>query len=79
MLGASALKVLKFMLEGVKATGSEMLILLVGTVVSFVVSLLVIKALMKYVRSHSFASFGFYRIGLGALVLIYFAIKAIFF
>ena len=46
MLGASLLKVLKFMLEGVKATGGEMLILLVGTVVSFVVSLLVIKALM---------------------------------
>jgi len=77
MLGASALKVLKFMLEGVKATGSEMLILLIGTVVSFVVSLLVIKALMEYVRKRSFAAFGYYRIVLGFLVIGYFLIKSL--
>ena len=77
MLGASALKVLKFMLEGVKATGDEMLILLVGTVVSFVVSLLVIKALMEYVRKRSFAAFGYYRIVLGFLVIGYFLIKSL--
>ena len=77
MLGASALKVLKFMLEGVKATGSEMLILLVGTVVSFVVSLLVIKALMDYVRKRSFAAFGYYRIVLGFVVIGYFLVKAL--
>ena len=77
MLGASALKVLKFMLEGVKATGGEMLILLVGTVVSFVVSMLVIKALMDYVRKRSFAAFGYYRIVLGFVVIGYFLIKAL--
>ena len=79
MLGASALKLLKYILDGMIPSGGEIVILLIGCIVSFVVSLLVIKALMKYVRSHSFASFGIYRIGLGALVLIYFAIKAIFF
>ena len=77
MLGASALKVLKFMLEGVKATGGEMLILLVGTAVSFIVSLLVIKALMDYVRKRSFAAFGYYRIVLGFVVIGYFLVKAL--
>lgn len=77
MLGASALKVLKFMLEGVKATGDEMLILLVGTVVSFLVSLLVIKGLMEYVRKHNFGVFGYYRIVLGFLVIGYFLIKSL--
>ena len=77
MLGASLLKVLKFMLEGVKATGDEMLILLIGTVVSFIVSLLVIKALMDYVRKRSFAAFGYYRIVLGFLVIGYFLIKSL--
>ena len=79
MLGASALKLLKYILDGFTASALDIGVLVVGCVVSFVVSLLVIRALMKYVRSHSFASFGIYRIGLGALVLIYFAIKAIFF
>ena len=77
MVGASAIKLLKFLMSGVGATGLEILVLLVGCVVSFVVSLLVIKALMEYVRKHSFASFGYYRIGLGAVVLIYFLVKAI--
>ena len=77
MLGASALKVLKFMLEGVKATGGELMILLVGTVVSFIVSLLVIKALMDYVRKRSFAAFGYYRIVLGFVVIGYFLVKAL--
>ena len=77
MLGASALKVLKFLLEGVKATGDEMVILLVGTVVSFLVSLLVIKGLMEYVRKRSFALFGYYRIILGFIVIGYFLIKSL--
>ena len=68
---------LKVLMSGVGATGLEILVLLVGCVVSFVVSLLVIKALMEYVRKHSFASFGYYRIGLGAVVLIYFLIKGL--
>ena len=51
--------------------------LIVGCVVSFVVSLLVIKGLMEYVRSHSFKVFGIYRIVLGVLVLGYFVIRAL--
>ena len=77
MLGASALKLLKFMLSGVTATGMEIAVLLVGCVVSFVVSVVVIKGLMEYVRKRSFSVFGVYRIILGALVLLYFLIKAI--
>ena len=72
MLGASAIKLLKFMVSGVGITQSEIMILLVGCVVSFIVSLLVIKGLMDYVRRHSFSVFGVYRIILGAVVLGYF-------
>ena len=75
MLGASALKLLKFLLSGATATGTEVGVLLVGCVVSFVVSLLVIRGLMDYVRNHSFKAFGVYRIALGLLVLLYFIIK----
>ena len=74
MLGASAIKGLKFILSGVEATGTEIGVLIVGCVVSFVVSLLVIKGLMEYVRKHSFSAFGVYRIVLGAIVLAYFLI-----
>ena len=74
MLGASAIKGLKFLLSGVEATGTEIGVLVVGCVVSFVVSLLVIKGLMEYVRKHSFSAFGVYRIILGIVVLAYFAI-----
>ena len=77
MLGASALKLLKFMISDIPMNGTAVAVLLVGCVVSFVVSLLVIKGLMEYVRKHSFAVFGIYRIGLGALVLLYFIIKAL--
>ena len=72
MLGASAIKGLKFILSGVSATGTEIGVLVVGCVVSFVVSLLVIKGLMEYVRKHSFSVFGIYRIVLGVVVLAYF-------
>ena len=75
MLGASALKLLKFMISDISMNGTAVAVLLVGCVVSFVVSLLVIKGLMEYVRKHSFAVFGIYRIGLGALVLLYFLIS----
>ena len=74
MLGASAIKGLKFLLSGVSATGTEIGVLVVGCVVSFLVSLLVIKGLMEYVRKHSFSAFGVYRIILGIVVLAYFAI-----
>ena len=72
MLGASALKLLKFLLEDISATGTEIMVLVTGCVVSFIVSLLVIKALMEYVRKHSFSVFGVYRIVLGIVVIGYF-------
>ena len=72
MVGASGLKLVKFLLSGVSVTGLEIGVLLVGCLVSFLVSLLVIKALMDYVRNHSFRVFGIYRIILGVVVLIYF-------
>ena len=74
MLGASAIKGLKFLLSGVTATGTEIGVLIVGCVVSFLVSLLVIRGLMEYVRRHSFSAFGVYRILLGVVVLVYFAL-----
>ena len=75
MLGASAIKELKFLLSGVAATGTEIAVLIVGCIVSFVVSLAVIRGLMEYVRKHSFSAFGVYRIVLGVLVLGYFILK----
>ena len=72
MLGASAIKGLKFILSGVEATGTEIGVLIVGCIVSFLVSMVVIRGLMEYVRKHSFSAFGIYRIVLGAIVLLYF-------
>ena len=69
------LKLLKFLLEDVTATGTEVMVLITGCVVSFLVSLFVIKSLMEYVRKNSFSIFGIYRIILGAVVLLYFFIK----
>ena len=77
MLGASALKLLKFLLAGASATGTEIAVLMVGCIVSFAVSLLVIKGLMEYVRKHIFSLFGVYRIVLGAVVLLYFIITTL--
>lgn len=77
MLGASAIKGLKFIMSGVQATGMEIAVLIVGCIVSFLVSLLVIRGLMEYVRKHSFSAFGVYRIVLGVIVLAYFGLKLI--
>ena len=77
MLGASAIKLLKFLLSGAAFGFDEFVLLIVGTVVSFVVSMFAIKALMNYVRKHSFSAFGWYRIVLGAVVLVYFLAKGI--
>ena len=77
MLGASALKLLKYMLEGMIPSGMEIGVLLVGCIISFLVSLFVIRSLMEYVRKHNFSAFGVYRIVLGALVLLYFAVKSV--
>ena len=74
MLGASLLKVVKLFAEGVTVTALEWGILAVGCVTAFLVSLAAIKFLMDFVKKHSFASFGWYRIVLGALVIGYFLI-----
>ena len=72
MAGASLLKVLKF---GLAFTGTELLILLVGCVTAFVVSVVAIKTFIGYIKKHSFTAFGWYRIILGALVALYFLVK----
>lgn len=71
MLGASLLKIVKF---GFSFTMAEAVILLVGMAVAFVVSVLVIRFLMGYIKKHDFKIFGWYRIVLGAAVLLYFAV-----
>ncbi len=75
MLGASGLKVVKFIISGFTATGIEILLLVIGIIVSFLVSLAVIRFLMDFVKRHSFAPFGVYRIILGAAVISYFLLK----
>lgn len=79
MLGASLLKILKFVLNGSTMTSTEVMVLIVGLITAFVVSLIVIKFLMSFVRRHSFEPFGWYRIALGVIVLGYFVIKNIIF
>ena len=74
MFGASLLKIVKF---GFGFTGTEVLILVIGMVVAFVVSILAIKFLMGYIKKHDFKAFGWYRIVLGALVLVYFIGKTL--
>lgn len=73
MFGLSLLKLLKF---GLVFTGAELATLILGCVVAFVVSLLVIKFLMGYIKKHDFKVFGWYRIVLGLVVLAYFAFAA---
>ncbi len=75
MLGASLLKTAKFLLSGFTATKDELLLLLFGITVSFIVSLAVIRFLMDYVKRHSFRAFGIYRIFLGIIVISYFLFK----
>ncbi len=77
MLGASALKILKFILDGFTASGLEIGLLATGIVVSFLVSVLAIKLLMDFVRKHDFSPFGVYRIVLGVIVLGYFLVKTL--
>ena len=73
MLGASLLKIVKF---GFDFTGAELTVLLVGMVSAFVVSVVVIRFLMGYIKKHDFKVFGWYRIILGAAVLLYFTLAA---
>jgi len=75
MFGASGLKFLKYGIEtGFAFSGAEISVLLIGMIVSFVVSLFAIKFLMGYIKKHDFKGFGYYRIVLGVLVLLYFTI-----
>lgn len=77
MFGASALKLVKFFIEtGVGFSGMEVMILLVGMIVAFVVSVLAIRFLMGYIRKHDFKVFGYYRIVLGVIVIIYAVLTA---
>jgi len=72
MFGASALKLVKF---GLTFTGFELLILAIGMIVAFVVSVLSIKFLMGYIKKNDFKVFGWYRIILGVIVLLYFSVR----
>lgn len=72
MLGASLLECLDFVETGITMSGMETAILLVGILVAFVVSVVVIKFLMGYIKKHDFKVFGWYRIGLGILVILFF-------
>ena len=73
MAGASLLKIVKF---GFDFTGLEVAILLTGVVVSFLVSVFILRFLMGYIKKHDFTAFGWYRIALGIIVLAYFGIMA---
>lgn len=74
MLGASLLKLLKF---GLSFTGSEIIILIIGMLVAFIISILAIKFLMGYIKKHDFKVFGWYRIVLGIIVILYFGIGTV--
>ena len=73
MLGASGLKMIKY---GLNYTGEQVAVMLIGTVTAFIVSVFVIRFLMSYIRKHDFKVFGYYRIVLGILVLLYFGLIA---
>ena len=71
MFGASALKALKFLMEGSGVSSTEIAVLIVGCVVAFFVSLFIIKFLLSYIKKHDFKAFGWYRIALGAILTAY--------
>ncbi|MGO2764090.1 MAG: undecaprenyl-diphosphate phosphatase [Pseudolactococcus laudensis] len=78
MFGASLLKIVKFMFSGVGFSLSQFAILMVASVTAFMVSIVVIKFLMDYIKKHDFTFFGKYRIVLGAILLVYAGISAVF-
>lgn len=77
MFGWGALKTLKMILAGVTMSGTEIGVLIVGIVSAFVVSIISIKFLLKYIKSHDFTAFGIYRIIVGIIVLAYFGVKVL--
>lgn len=74
MAGASLLKIVKYLHEGNNFSGTEVQIMEVGLIVAFLVSIVIIRFLMNYIRRHDFKVFGWYRIAIGALVILYFAL-----
>ena len=74
MVGGSGIKVLQYFADGNTFSTSEIMILLVGMLTAFIVSVIAIKFLMSYIRKHDFKAFGVYRIVLGIAVILYFAI-----
>lgn len=77
MVGASGLKLLKYIKDFGFDLGGEFVYLIVGMAVAFVVSVIAIKFLMSYIKKHDFKAFGVYRIVLGAVVIGYFAVKTL--
>jgi len=77
MFGASFLKIIKFLKDGAGIAGNEIFLLLLGCGVSFAVSIFAIKFLMQYIKNHDFKAFGYYRIVLGVVVLIYFGVSGL--
>lgn len=79
MFGASLLKIVKYVVflakAGLAISGGELIILLVGMAVAFIVSIVVIKFLLDYIKKNDFKVFGWYRIILGVIVLLYFTLR----
>lgn len=75
MLGASVLEILKYFMEYGMFSGTQWITLLVGMVTAYVVSIFAIKFLMDYIRKHDFKVFGYYRIILGVIVILYFVLS----
>ena len=75
MFGASLLKIVKFAMDGVALTGTQIGIMLVAMITAFLVAVAAIKLLMSFIKGHDFKAFGVYRIVLGILVLVYFVVN----
>lgn len=79
MAGASLLRIYKYISEvGLKFTTNEITVLIVGTIISFIVSVFAIKFLMGYIRRHDFKAFGWYRIILGIVIIAFFGLRFLF-
>ena len=74
MVGGSGIKLLQFFADGNTFSSEEIVILLVGMITAFIVSVLAIKFLLSFIRKHDFKAFGYYRIVLGIIVILYFAL-----
>ena len=77
MCGASLLRIVKYLLQEGAFTGEQWIIMLLGMLISFLVAVGTIRYLMSYIRKHDFKIFGYYRIVLGVIVLVFFGIKAL--